>query len=262
MQLLGRGFSLWNNKINSFWLFFSICRFSIFCCCFDVVLENLRCPGCCTAFASEARLGKHFTVSQLCLTKWESMVGTQKVLHRSRYTIDTKCKVLDELVELEQKKVPMAQSVLRLRHSGMISAKNISTWSKLRELLFAARDEGYGKSQSVVLASRIRFKEQDDVLYLLFLLRRQDGDETDDDWLRGNMDFLLSEMRPMFWDQFKCSNGWLWGFKKRYRITVQCQTNKKDLPIAAKLPVIRKFHAWLNIDVQARLPQRCSYYGR
>ena len=103
--------------------------FPFFCCCFDVFLENLRCPGCCTAFASEARLGKHFTVSQLCLTKWESMVGTQKVLHRSRYTIDTKCKVLAKLVELEQKKVPMAQSVLRLRHSDMISAKNISTWS-------------------------------------------------------------------------------------------------------------------------------------
>jgi hypothetical protein len=98
-------------------------------------------------------------------------------------TIDTKCKLLDELVQLEQQQVPMAQSVLRLRHSNMISAKNISLWSKDRELLFAARDEGFGKFQSLVLVSRVRFKEQEDILYLLFLHRRRDGDEIDDNWL-------------------------------------------------------------------------------
>ena len=142
----------------------------------------------------------------------------------------------------------MAQSVLRVRHSN-ISAKNISSWSKQPDLLFTARDDGYGKFQSLVIASRVKFKEQEEVLYLLFLRRRQDGDETDDDWLRDTMDYLMSEMRPMFWDKFKCLNGWLWRFKKRYRITVQCQTNKKELPISAKLPAIKKFHAWLNMTI-------------
>ncbi len=213
----------------------------LFLLLFDAVLENLKCPGCGMAFSSVARLGKHFRASQLCHTKWESVVvGERKVIHRLRCTIDTKCTLLDELVELEQKQVPMAQSVLRVRHSN-ISAKNISSWSKQPDLLFTARDDGYDKFQSLVIASRVKFKEQEEVLYLLFLRRRQDGDETDDDWLRDTMDFLMSEMRPMFWDKFKCSNGWLWRFKKRYRITVQCQTNKKDCQFLQSYQRLKSF---------------------
>ena len=47
------------------------------------------------------------------------------------------------------------------------------------------------------------------------------------------------------------------------RITHVCQTNKKDIPIQQKVPLLQKFHRWWLLDVQRdSLPQRCSKYGR
>ena len=69
------------------------------------------------------------------------------------------------------------------------------------------------------------------------------------------MDTILIAAKPPHWDKFCSSNGWVDGFKKRKRITYPCQTNKKDIPIQEREPLLKIFHAWLLKDVQFRLPQ-------
>jgi hypothetical protein len=65
---------------------------------------------------------------------------------------------------------------------------------------------------------------------------------------------ILSTQQPQGWETFRCSNGWLAGFKTRFKITSQSATNKKKVPIATKLPLIKAFHMWLLRDLQMSLP--------
>ena len=75
------------------------------------------------------------------------------------------------------------------------------------------------------------------------------------------MDEILMIEKPLKWDKFRNSNGWVIGFKKRFRISSQCLTNKKDIPIFQKLPRVQKFHRWLLLELQQQQPPRCPKYG-
>jgi hypothetical protein len=52
----------------------------------------------------------------------------------------------------------------------------------------------------------------------------------------------LELTKPEGYETFKCSSGWVSGFCKRWGITNQARTNKKDVPIAVKKPVLQAFH--------------------
>jgi hypothetical protein len=120
---------------------------------------------------------------------------------------------------LELKRTPLAQTVIRLMHCG-ISAKNVSTWSAVREKLFAARANGFGHLRSLVLVSRVQFGPQEDQLYMEFHINRQlEGLPTADQWIKDTMDQILFEDKPPNWNLFRASAGWVTGFKKRYRIS-------------------------------------------
>ena len=56
--------------------------------------------------------------------------------------------------------IPLAQTVLQMMHP-LISAKNISVWSKLREKLFSAKDQGFDYCRNLAVASRAHFPEQE-----------------------------------------------------------------------------------------------------
>jgi hypothetical protein len=169
--------------------------------------------------------------------------------------------VLKDLDALEKKQWPLAQSVVAASHG--ISIKNVSKWNSEREKLFYAQEQGFGSSRSLVLKSRVLFPMQEDKLYIAFVYRRRkQGLITPDRWLQDSMQLIVSAEKPEGWENFKASAGWVWRFKKRYRISVQCQTNKKHIPIIEKLPAIRKFHFWLLRQVQLSSPQRCARYGR
>jgi hypothetical protein len=181
-------------------------------------------------------------------------------------TINAKCAILDDLVNLEKKGFPLAQTIIVAKHG--ISAKNISVWSSTRELLFHAREQGLGHYRSLVMASRVQFPDQEDKLYIAFCARRQQGLEVPDSWFQTNMLVILAADKPAAtspnysWENFQASAGWLWRYKKRYRISIQCQTNKKNKSIHEKLPLIKKFHKWLLLVLQMSAPQRCPKYGR
>ena len=224
--------------------------------------KTLLCPNCHHHFSAPCALGQHFKAKAICHEAWVA-AALQKpiVTHRQRWRISAKCAVLDDLLRLEQNKVPLAQSVVMVMHPG-IGATNISLWNSLRDKLFLARQQGYGHVFSLALVSRVWFPDQEDVVYLAFYIRRMlFGLEADDEWLKTAMDEILMIEKPLKWDKFRNSNGWVIGFKKRFRISSQCLTNKKDIPIFQKLPRVQKFHRWLLLELQQQQPPRCPKYG-
>jgi len=70
-----------------------------------------------------------------------------------------------------------------------------------------------------------------ELLYLAFYIRRMlFGLEADDEWLKTAMDEILMIEKPLKWDKFRNSNGWVIGFKKRFRISSHKQKGYPNLP--------------------------------
>ena len=230
------------------------------CDCY-ISCTGFTCQNCQRSFSSTTAIAQHFKIKSDCHAVWLSHVPPT-ILHRHRPTIDQKCVVLDELVKLEAKHVPLAQSVVRCVHP-LYSKKNISEWSSDRVKLFLARSFGYGNQRALVSFSKVRWEVQEDEVYMHFVIRRElEGLNTDDQWVKDKMDEMLVRDKPSGWENFCASNGWVTGFKKRYRITHQCQTNKKHLNLQEKLPLVKMFHSWLIYTLQRSAPQRCPKYGR
>lgn len=203
-------------------------------------------------------LGKHFKGSKGCQPQEPEV----KRRTRCRLTVSKKCEVLSELLHLEKKGVPLAQSVVCAMFPG-IGKKNVSLWRKNRFKLFAAMSQGKGSHRTLREGTRVWFPKEEAALYMNFAYRRQIlGLKTTDFWLKVEMTALLAYFLPGDWYRFKCSNGWVTGFKKRYRIASLCRTNKKDRPISERIEDIKKFHRWLLLDLQQSNPQICPIYGR
>ena len=81
-------------------------------------------------------------------------------------------------------------------------------------------------------------------------------------WLQLRFRLILMAEKPEGWETFKYSNCWSAKFCKRYRISDHAKTNKKLLPLADRLPRIRKFHSWLIYTLQCSGVQRDPKYGR
>ena len=97
-----------------------------------------------------------------------------------------------------------------------------------------------------------------------FVWRRSiEGLQTDDKWVKESFRKLLVQEKPPGWSVSipYASAGWLTGFKRRYRITSQCQTNKNTIPIREREPLIKQFHRDL-FALQLCPPLRCAKYGR
>ena len=143
------------------------------------------------------------------------------------------------------------------------SASQISKWYADKDNILATQKLGYGGCRNVLKTSRVHYPEQETELYLRFVYRRKHlGLKTTDLWLQLVMQELLTAHKPTGYEHFKYSNGWVSGFKNRYRITYQTRTNKKKLPLAERLHRIKTFHKWLLHTLQRSGPIRCVKYGR
>ena len=175
----------------------------------------LQCPECKRSFELAMHLGVHLKKSLGCRQYVEVKKQT-----RQRPTISKKCEVLGELLRLEKQGVPLAQTVVCAMFPG-IGKKNISMWRQNRFKLFAALSQGIGSRRTIRNSTRVRFPSEEEKLYMNFVYRRQIlGLKTTDIWLKLEMASLLSLYIPGDWYKFKCSNGWVIGFKKRYRVYI------------------------------------------
>ena len=183
------------------------------------------------------------------------------VKHRTSYTVSFRCRILDQLIALEASGVLFPQKVLLTLHHGLSKA-SISEWSKRRLQLLRARSEGLGPVRKLQTGTKVQYPLIENELYMIFLWRRDIlGLSVDGKWLQKQMLTLLRDFEPAGWRTFKCSTGWLGGFKVRYRISYQCRTVKKYQTIISRLPKIKGFHRWLRA-LQRSGVQRCPIYGR
>jgi hypothetical protein len=181
--------------------------------------------------------------------------------HRNRYTVNLKCLVLCDLVELEKQQVPLPLTALHTLHPNIPYA-NLSKWSTNRQSLFEAKQNGLGHARSIVTVNRVQFQEIEELLYMHFVWRRSIlGLQTDDKWVAETYRKLLEQEQPPGWSICKISPGLISGFKNRYRITSQCQTNKNMIPIRDREDRIKQFHRDL-FALQLCPPLRCPKYGR
>jgi hypothetical protein len=226
------------------------------------------CIGCARKFSHSISLVVHLKVNPECTeAKQEQMrkleSKTHIIVHRTRRTIEFKCTILDELINMKHNGVMHAQKLVAQCHQG-VSEKNVSEWYRDREKLLRAREQQRRSlaTRSLRTVSMVWYPEAEDRLYMNFYWRRQqEGLETHEEWLIDEMRQILTNMKPMGWEDFKCSDGWIAGFKKRYGISSLVRTNKKEAPIQQRLPNLRYFHRQMH-HARNSPPERCAKYGR
>ena len=109
----------------------------------------------------------------------------------------------------------------------------------------------------------------EDELFKRFIHRRFTlGIEVHDEWLKNQFseflnDLDLSDDPKKNKLRAKCtkSNGWVWGFKRRYRITNQCKTDKKAHSFAERKETIKIFHRGIYMLQNLLLPVRDLIWG-
>ena len=108
-----------------------------------------------------------------------------------------------------------------------------------------------------------QFPVQEAQLKVIFKERRKKGKKINDLWIKLQFKRILKKDKPNKYEQFKYSNGWLEGFKKRYSIVLRKRTNKKDIPIENRKGPIQQFHILLhNIRNTNHYKHQSKVYGR
>ena len=237
--------------------------------CIDTA--HVTCPVCQRVFKQGSGLSSHLRFSATCVVDVKNIETGDRILHRDRRTISFKCRILDELLLLEESGQLFPSKMLAERHSARPAdvkrwTKLISTWKGQRLELLRARAEGLGDRCNILTKPRVWFPLCENHVYMEFLWqRRVEGAEIDDEWFKEEMSATLRKRKPQGWAAYAnrlLSNGWLYGFKARYRISNQARTNKKKAPMSERVPRIAAFHKYWLHGVQRLPPQKCAKYGR
>lgn len=141
------------------------------------------------------------------------------------------------------------------------TSSQISKWMKKR---FGV--DHWGKAKDANSPHRVekkaKFAEAELELYDRFLYRRSvTGLYVDGVWLKVQMRKILNVLRPLGYSTFKTSNGWLWRFCSRWRITSQAKTDGKTETAENRkekiLQVIEEYRL-----LQRSSPQTDPVFGR
>jgi hypothetical protein len=123
-----------------------------------------------------------------------------------------------------------------------IDVSMVSRWFK-KSLHFDQTPQKTRKNTRLATGEKSQYKEQEEMLFDAVFIRRQLlGLWVDRYWLQDEFNEILKLTKPEGWSDFKCSSGWVSNFCRRWCITKQARTNKKDVPIAVKEPLIKDFH--------------------
>lgn len=146
-----------------------------------------------------------------------------------------------------------------------INKSMVTKWLK-KSAEFEATPNQRRKYAKLVTGKRQHYPEQEDMLFDAFYVRRSLlGLWVDRYWLQDEFYEILKLTKPDGWEDFRCSSGWVSNFCRRFSITKQARTNKKDVPIAVKEPWIRSFHKQVLNLQKTGIPEDPAYdatYGR
>jgi hypothetical protein len=185
------------------------------------------------------------------------------IKRRKRYDIRYKARVIFRYYELVEENggVNLRGTQAAISREFDIAADKVSKWLKNRYLLVEESKTKNSKKKSVYKTEKAKFKDQEKLLYDAFFIRRQlFGLWVDKYWLCDEFYEILEATKPHKWEKFKYSNGWVWNFCRRWGITEQCRTNKKDIPISIKEPLVRDFHKQI-LELQ-KSQSKDPTYGR
>lgn len=120
-----------------------------------------------------------------------------------------------------------------------------------------------GKRKHKIGASKVKFLKQEAMLFDAVYIRRQFlGLWVDKYWLRAEFIAILELTKPDGYLDFKCSNGWVSGFCSRWKITKQHRTNKKDIPVSVKMPLLQEMHRQMYMLQAESREGKDPIYGR
>lgn len=131
------------------------------------------------------------------------------------------------------------------------SSSQISKWFKTLSCVASwAGAPDANKPQRI--EKRARFFEAEVELYDRFLHRRKvKGLYVDGLWLKQNMKKILRTFRPWGYSTFKASQGWLWRFCRRWKISSQAKTDgKTESAECRKIKIEEVINAYKDIQSQ------------
>lgn len=102
------------------------------------------------------------------------------------------------------------------------------------------RIQGFKRLRSV-FTGKSCYEAQNDQVYESFLQKRELGEQVGDDWFKRTMNDVMKKDRPDLVG-FDASNGWMHRFLKRYKVSLQQQTEKKAKRDADIIHVFQRFH--------------------
>jgi hypothetical protein len=218
---------------------------------------HFECAACGRPFRSRLHLGRHYQ----CSGHGPAPPIERTIKRRHSYSYRRKRDLLLELDNIGAGEYGHCVKLLSARTG--ISSKNIHRWNSKREQIFL-----YAHTKGVSNLRRFRpsspaHPTAEVQLYTRFLWRRTvQRLRTSRRWLQQNMRDILARDYNYNIADFEASDGWVANFCHRWDITNQHRSNKHKIPLAERLPAIKKFHRWLIYGLQRSGPQRSLKYGR
>ena len=90
-----------------------------------------------------------------------------------------------------------------------------------------------------------RYHDQEEELYKLFTERRAHKYRVTGRWIKATMKHLIRENLPDVDTNNKFTDKWLQNFCKRFRISWQRRTNKKNKGVMERLNTAKRYHWWV-----------------
>lgn len=127
--------------------------------------------------------------------------------------------------------------------SFKIEKSDVTKWMKKSLVLIEEVKAGAGSKTRVNGYIGPEYKEQEEMLFDAVYIRRQLlGLWIDRYWLQDEFKEILDITKPPGYENFLFSNGWVSNFCRRWNISQQARSNKKDVPIAVKEGKLKFFH--------------------
>ena len=185
--------------------------------CERVRSTPLQCSECEKTFCNHAGLAGH--MSTVHSKVWyQQRRAEKKVVRRHMPTEKTKREAVREV---------FFNPCLSMSSIGRSFGLSKSSLSRYFRQSFDVEFWGKSKRKKEKVEKRAQFATAEEELHNRFLCRRKVGYYVDGHWLRHQMRKVLTVFKPIGWKKFTYSNGWLYRFCTRYRISSQARTDQK-----------------------------------